>query len=134
MSTPSWLLGMNSPTIPVLGLMNECPRKDWLSKKSQLIFPQFFSWLNFISNKFHKQFKKNDSGRQQALAVSMFAGLLEYDVNSFQINPFKLYCRQQKPLCVAHRVSSYSEAWEKVIPVKVGDKVSVYISQPVPWR
>ena len=27
-----------------------------------------------------------------------------------------------------------SEAWEKVIPVKVGDRVSVYISQPVPWR
>ena len=27
----------------------------------------------------------------------------------------------------------YSEAWAKVIPVKVGDRVSVYISQPVPW-
>ncbi len=29
---------------------------------------------------------------------------------------------------------TYSEACEKVMPVKVGDSVSVYISQPVPCR
>ena len=31
-------------------------------------------------------------------------------------------------------ISTYSEAWENVMPVKVGDNVSVYISQPVPCK
>lgn len=31
-------------------------------------------------------------------------------------------------------VDNYSEAWENVIPVNVGDNVSVYISHPVPCK
>ena len=27
-----------------------------------------------------------------------------------------------------------TEAWLKVIPTKEGERISVYISQPVPWR
>ena len=34
-------------------------------------------------------------------------------------------------VCVIN--NTYSDAWLKVMPANVGDKVSVYISQPVPW-
>ena len=31
-------------------------------------------------------------------------------------------------------MTSHSAAWEKVIPAKLCDRVSVYISHPVPWN
>ena len=37
-------------------------------------------------------------------------------------------------VCVRVYFETYSEACEKVMPVKVGDNVSVYISQPVPCK
>jgi hypothetical protein len=78
-------------------------------------------------NKLRKHEKGDGSG-----VIKKFSGLCESE--AFAWIHVGVSVDDDDGVSAIKSQSSYSLAWGNVIPVKEGESVSVYISQPVPWR